>query len=104
MLIEADGLLHDSPWNDAHGRSKLAAQQANDRIKNEWAERVGYTLSEFRITILTGKLQSRRPFGLRVIGRHRANKWRINGNVRILIANQGETDLMEAIIFRGQKS
>jgi predicted Zn-ribbon and HTH transcriptional regulator len=47
LLIEADGLLHDSPWNDAHGRSKLEAQQANDRIKDEWAERVGYTL--FRI-------------------------------------------------------
>jgi hypothetical protein len=47
LLVEADGLLHEQAWNDAHGRSKLEAQQANDRIKDEWAARNGYTL--FRI-------------------------------------------------------
>ena len=47
LLVEADGLLHEQAWNDAHGHSKLEAQQANDRIKDEWAARNGYTL--FRI-------------------------------------------------------
>lgn len=37
LIIEADGLLHQKAWNDQHGESRLRAQQANDKIKDEWA-------------------------------------------------------------------
>lgn len=44
FLIEVDGELHDLPWRDSHGRSKLERAQANDRIKDEWARSTGKVL------------------------------------------------------------
>ena len=44
FLIEVDGELHDLPWRDSHGRSKLERAQANDRIKDEWACATGKVL------------------------------------------------------------
>ena len=44
LIIEADGLLHQKAWNDQHGESRLRAQQANDKIKDEWARMNQITL------------------------------------------------------------
>ena len=44
FLIEVDGELHDLPWRDSYGRSKLERCRANDAIKDRWSLETGKTL------------------------------------------------------------